>query len=157
MPPPPPLLQDLLLSLPSFRSLVLWANRQQYAQAVEAALRRPPPSSFDSLDYYVDSQARSTLQFAALHALSTHLAVAEEVLAPAQLLPPVSRVLLTTEEHNAGRYLEAVAGECADLVLSYLLVDASWGLLLPLLLSFRLLAILAAMLACAEAPPGVVH
>ena len=43
VPPPPPLLQDLLFSLPSFRSLVLWANRQQYAQAVEAALCNRAP------------------------------------------------------------------------------------------------------------------
>ncbi|PSC75359.1 ATPase family AAA domain-containing 1 [Micractinium conductrix] len=57
---------------------------------------------------------RQLLEFAALHALSAHLQ-AGEVLAPVALLPPVSRVLLQTEEPPpaAKRFLESVAGALA--------------------------------------------
>lgn len=85
-----------------------------YREVVTQALQAPPPgASFASLEYYVDAAAAQTLQFAALAALSTHLQ-SEEVLAPAQLLPQVSRVLLQTEEPQAGRFLEAVAAALAS-------------------------------------------
>lgn len=71
-----------------------------------------------------DSQARQLLQFAALAAVSTHLQ-SGEVLAPAQLLPQVSRVLLQTEEPQAKRYLEAIAAALAgQMQASLLFVDA---------------------------------
>lgn len=77
-------------------------------------------------------QARQLLQFAALHALSTHLQ-ADEVLAPAALLPQVSRVLLQTEEAQASKYLEAVAAALASQMnASLLMVD---GMLLASLAS----------------------
>lgn len=57
-------------------------------------------------------QARQLLQFAALAAVSTHLQ-SGEVLAPAQLLPQVSRVLLQTEEPQPKKYLEAIAAALA--------------------------------------------
>ncbi|KAL4425684.1 hypothetical protein ABPG75_009700 [Micractinium tetrahymenae] len=118
------LLQDLLLLRDGFQQLVLRAFRQQHAATVAGALRQPPPGGFDSLDYFVDGQSRQVLQFAALHALSAHLQ-AEEVLAPAQLLPQVSRVLLQTEEAQGGRMLEAVAGAlAAQMHAGLLLVDA---------------------------------
>lgn len=69
-------------------------------------------------------QARQLLQFAALAAVSTHLQ-SGEVLAPAQLLPQVSRVLLQTEEPQAKKYLEAIATALAGQIqASLLFVDA---------------------------------
>ena len=70
------------------------------------------------------AQARQLLQFAALHALSAHLQ-ADEALAPAALLPQVSRALLQTEEPKPGRMLEAVAAALAGgMEAGLLLVDA---------------------------------
>lgn len=69
-------------------------------------------------------QARQLLQFAALHALSAHLQ-ADEALAPASLLPQVSRALLQTEEAKPGKMLEAVAAALASgMEARLLLVDA---------------------------------
>ena len=124
--PSPLLLQEFLLGLDWFRGLVLYAFRGRHRATLEAALKAPParPRTFADLDYWVDPSARQVLQFAALHALSSHLQ-AEEVLAPAQLLPPVSRVLLQTEEARAGKYLEAVAAALASQIgAGLLLVDA---------------------------------
>ncbi|KAL4437954.1 hypothetical protein ABPG77_004175 [Micractinium sp. CCAP 211/92] len=119
-----PLIADLLLRRDAFQQLVLRAFSQQHAATVAGALRQPPPGGFDSLDYHVDAQSRQVLQFAALHALSTHLQ-AGKVLAPAQLLPQVGRVLLQTEEAQGGRMLEAVAGAlAAQMNAGLLLVDA---------------------------------
>eukprot|EP00887_Chlorella_sp_A99_P000837 scaffold5.g837.t1 len=117
------LLQDLLLSLPRFRRLVLWANERQYRELVAAALRAP--SEGEAEGYYVDPQAKQTLQFAGLHALSKYLS-ADEVLAPAVLLPPVSRVLLTSEERHSGKLLEAMVGRL--LVVDQMLIASLAGL-----------------------------
>lgn len=104
----PASLQDALLSSERFRSLLLRAFRRRHAAAVDAALVAPAAdpqhgSGFDSLGgYWVDPKARQLLQFAGLHALSVQLTAAQ-ALAPAQLLPCVSRVLLTTEERKSER------------------------------------------------------
>lgn len=88
---------DLLLSLPAFRRAALFAFGARHRAIVEGALSPPPaaPTSWEALEYWIDPQSRQLLQFVALAALSTHLA-ADEVLAPAQLLPQVSRALLQT-------------------------------------------------------------
>lgn len=104
--------QGLLLRDEPFQRLVLLAFRRRHAATLAGAIKPPPAAGFDQLDYYVDAQSRQLLEFAALHALSTHLAE-REVLAPAKLLPQVSRVLLQTEEREAGKMLEAVAGALA--------------------------------------------
>lgn len=118
------MLTELLLRRESFQHIVLHAFNQQHSATVASALRPPPHGGFDSLDYYVDGQSRQVLQFAALHAVSAHIQ-AGEVLAPAQLLPQVSRVLLQTEEAQGGKMLEAVAGAlAAQMNAGLLLVDA---------------------------------
>jgi hypothetical protein len=97
-------MQDWLLGSERFRALVLRAFRRRYDAIIEEALapQAASPHTFDTLDYYVDANARSLLQFAGLHALSVQL-TADEALAPSQLLPCVSRVLLQTEEKSSGR------------------------------------------------------
>lgn len=74
-PPPPPPPQDLLLSVDLYRSLLLLAFASRHASVLAGVLRRPPPGGFEACGYFVDSGARQLLQFAALHALSTHLQV----------------------------------------------------------------------------------
>jgi hypothetical protein len=102
-------LQDVALSVPLVQAAVLWAMRAKHQEIVRRALQPPQPGrTFASLDYYVDAASAQTLKFAALAALSWHLQ-ADELLAPSQLLPVVSRVLLQTEEVQANKYLEAVA------------------------------------------------
>lgn len=103
--------QDVILSVPWLEDQVVRALLPRYRGAVVA--QAPPPDTLAALDYYVDPAARQTLQHAALAALSVHLQ-ADEVLAPAQLLPQVGRVLLTTEEAQAGHFLEAVAAALAS-------------------------------------------
>lgn len=115
-PPHCPVLQDLLLSSEAVRQATVFAHADATAAAVRAVLRRPVEGGFDApgFSYYVDATSRQLLEFAALHALSAHLQ-AGEVLAPVALLPPVSRVLLQTEEPPpaAKRFLESVAGALA--------------------------------------------
>ena len=108
---PPPAVQDLLLSLGWFQSLLLWVSARRVAATVRSALVEPPPADpasgrpagLDGLPYFLDATARQTLLHAALHALSAQLAAAEP-LAPAVLLPCVSRVLLLAEDSGSDRW-----------------------------------------------------
>jgi hypothetical protein len=105
------LLQTFLLSVPRLEDAIIGTLSTRYAEAVQQCITQPS-TSLDTCPYHVDTAAKQTLLFSALAALSTHLQ-SEEVLAPSQLLPQVSRVLLTTQEPHADKFLEAVAASLA--------------------------------------------
>lgn len=69
-------LQHIMLSSDLYRGMLLFAFAARHSAVLAQALRQPPPGGWEACGgYFVDPAARQLLQFAALHALSTHLQV----------------------------------------------------------------------------------